>query len=146
MATTGQSAEYALYAATPPLQPSAKAYGARLHRYRATVTLASQAAGEVQLMHIPPGQVFCFGVLNTSASLGSSTVAIGVTGTVGKYRAAAVFTATDTPTLFGVNAAVADAGHTDNTAGAVTDVFLTVATASLPASGTLVVDLYFSGV
>lgn len=145
MATTGQSAEYALYAATPPLQPSAKAYGARLHRYRATVTLASQAAGEVQLMRIPPGRVFAFGVLNTDTSLGSSTVAIGITGTTGKYRAAAVFTATSTPTMFGVNAAVADAGHTDGTVDAPVDVFATVASASLPASGTLVVDMYFSG-
>jgi hypothetical protein len=95
--------------------------------------------------------LFAYGVLNTDTSLGTSTVAIGISGSTGKYKAAGTFTATSTPTLFGVNAAVASTSHTSSEVGSSPlgegtneDVIMTVATAALPASGTLVVDLYFS--
>jgi hypothetical protein len=58
-------------------------------------------------------------------------VAIGIAGATGKYRAAAAFTATDTPTLFGVGDAVGEALAGEEV------VFLTIGAASLPASGTL---------
>ncbi len=126
--------------------------GGRLRRYRAIVALDAQGTGTVDLgLRIPPGHVFAFGVLNTDTSLGSSTIAIGVAGTAAKYKAAGTFTSTSTPTLFGANAAVAATSHTSSEVGSSPlgqgtneDVIMTVAAAALPASGTLVVDMYFS--
>ena len=78
-------------------------------------------------------------MINASATLGASaTVAIGVSGTAGKYRTAATFTAA-APTLFGNVAAVDDAPLT-----AEETVIMTVAVAALPSSGTCTVDLYYS--
>jgi hypothetical protein len=115
-------------------------YEAHVIRFRATVNLASQASGDtVVLADIPTGYVFDGGDLTTSVSLSTATVAIGNSGAAGKYRAAAVFTATDVPTPFGVTAAMAGLASS-----APERVILTVGTASLPAAGTLVVDLYFS--
>jgi hypothetical protein len=137
--------------------PSGGVVGGRLRRFRGLVTLASQGAGTVALttpsggLTIPPGHTFAYGVLTSSVSLGSTTLAIGIAGSTGKYRAAAVFTSADTPTMFGVTAAVAAASETTGTVGsspkgAGTDetIVLTTAAAALPASGSLVVDLYFS--
>lgn len=127
---------------SPAQLPSATSgYGARLHRYRASITLASQASGDtVVLANIPAGQCFAKGVIVTDTSLGTATVSVGNASSAAKYKAAAVFTATDTPTAFGKAAAVAAVPST-----AQEQVLLTVGTAALPASGQLVVDLYFSG-
>lgn len=123
----------------PATKPSASVVGGRLRRFRATITLASQADGDtVVLAKVPAGHTFAYGVLTGSASLGSSTIAVGIAGTAGKYRAAAAHTAT-TPTFFGLAAQVAGAALT-----AEETVILTNTTAALPSSGTLVVDLYFS--
>lgn len=123
-------------------KPKASVYGGRLKRMRATITLASQATTDtLQLANLPAGAVFAFGVLNSDTSLGTSTLAIGITGTTGKYRAAATFTATDTPTFFGK---AAEAAGSDNGASTETTVIGTIASAALPASGTLVIDLYYS--
>lgn len=124
-------------------KPRATVYGARLKRLRATIALASQTTSDTLLLGVlPAGAVFAYGVLTTSASLGSSTLAIGYSGTTGAYRAAAAFTSTDTPTMFGVTAtgpAASDAGTSSET-----NIIGTIGTANLPASGTLVVDIYYS--
>jgi len=123
-------------------KPRASVYNGRLKRLRATVTLASQATTDtLQFGNLPAGAVFAYGVLNSDTSLGSSTLAIGISGTTGKYRAAATFTSTDTPTFFGkaAEAAASDAGLS-----AEQTVIGTIASAALPASGTLVVDLFYS--
>lgn len=123
----------------PATKPSATVVGGRLRRFRATVTLASQADGDtVVLAKIPAGHSFAYGVLTSSASLSTATIAIGNATTAGKYRAAAVHTAT-VATLFGISSAADDAPLT-----AEETVILTNTTAALPSSGTLVVDLYFS--
>lgn len=137
--------------------PSGGVVGGRLRRFRGLVTLASQAVGTVSFtspsggIRIPPGHTFAYGVINTDTSLGTATLAIGISGSTGKYRAAAVHTATNTPTFFGVVAAVAASSETSGTIGSAPkgtgtdeDIVLTTAVAALPASGTLVVDLYFS--
>jgi hypothetical protein len=136
------STELAGIDSTPAVKPSATAaYGARVKRFRATIALASQAAADtIVLADLPAGYVFAYGVLNTSVTLGAATVAVGPSGTPAKYRAAAVFTAVDTPTLFG--SAIAGAGQAALTA--TERVLLTIAAAALPASGTLVVDIYAS--
>jgi hypothetical protein len=104
---------------------------------RATITLASQTTSDtIVIAKAKAGENFLYGVINNSASLGTSTVAVGITGNTGKYRAAAVKTST-TPEVFGPVAAMSDLAADE-------EIFITIAVASLPASGTLVVDLYFS--
>lgn len=123
-------------------KPKATVYGARLKRLRATVTLNSQSTSDTLVLgNLPSGSVFAYGVLTSSVSLGSSTLAIGPAASTGKYRTAATFTSTDTPTMFGNTAAVS-AADTGSTADE--QVIGTIASAALPASGTLVVDLYYS--
>ena len=139
MAQTGQSTENALYAGSPAVQPAANAFGGRLKRYRSRIAMTSQTVGEIALTRVPPGSVFAFGVITTSATLGSSTIAVGITGTVAKYKAAATFTAVNIPTIFGIAAAQDDEGL-----AAAEDIFATIASATLPASGTVIIDLYFS--
>ncbi len=132
--------------------PDGSVVGGRIRRYRAVVDLNSQGTGAVDLsLRIPPGQVFAFGVLTSDTSLGSSTIALGISGAAAKYKAAGTFTATDTPTLFGDTDAVAATTHTTSEVGSSPlgtgtneDIIMTVAVAALPASGTLVVDMYFS--
>ncbi len=122
-------------------RPSASVYGARLKRFRATVTYAGQTTSDtVLLASVPAGHTFAFGVLTADTSSGSTTLAIGTSGSAAKYKAAGAFTATDTPTLFGKAAAMDDAAPLSDTE----NVILTLAAATAPSSGTLVVDLYFS--
>ena len=112
---------------------------AKLRRFKATITLASQASGDViQLFKVPAGYSFVTGILNASASLATATVKIGTAADDDKYRASAVHTAT-APTLFGAQDGFVKGGNTADEL-----VILTVGTAALPASGTLVVDMIFS--
>ena len=124
-------------------RPKASVYGARLKRLRATVTMASQTTSDTLLLgNLPAGAVFAFGLMTVSASTGSATLAIGYSGTAGAYRAAAALTTTDTPTLFGVTAtgpAASDAGSTTET-----PIIGTIAGATMPSSGTMVVDIFYS--
>lgn len=126
-------------------RPRATVQGGVLRRMRGTFTLSATAVTTSDTLVIgtlPAGATFAFGVITASATMGASaTLAIGTTGATGKYRAAATFTAVDTPTMFGVNTAVgvADPGLT-----AEEQVFITIAAASLPTAGTLVVDIYYS--
>jgi hypothetical protein len=125
----------------PETNSNGAVQGGRLRRYRASITMADQADGDtITLARVPAGMAFAYGVINASATLGSATVAIGVAGTPAKYRAAAVFTSA-APTLFGAVAAVDDAPLSDAEV-----VILTIGADDLPSSGTLVVDLYYSGV
>lgn len=140
----------------PVIKPSIAAYGGRLRRYRAVINLgaattttgsgsdttAVTTSDNVLLARLPAGAAFAFGILTSSVTLGSAVVAIGTSkthGSNGQYRAAATFTATDMPTLFGLAAAVGGAALSADT-----PVYLTCATADLPTSGTLIVDIYCS--
>lgn len=123
----------------PTTKSSGAVQGGRLRRFRATVTMAAQASGDtIVLAQVPAGHVFAYGVLNASATLGTSTLAIGTDAAAGKYRAAATFTAA-APTLYGASTAVDDDPLT-----AEEEVIATIGVAALPGSGTLIVDLYFS--
>ena len=82
-------------------KPSATNYGARVKRFRATITYASQASGSIfVLANRPAGTTFAFGIATTSASTGSATFSVGVTGATAEYKALAALTTTDTPTFF----------------------------------------------
>lgn len=205
---------------TPPIKANRPSVGGRLRRYSAVLTLgaatttngdgndtiAVTTADTVVLGKIPAGATFDFGIITSSVSLGTSTIAIGVatasatgSGTSGqnvisvssitgnivlgqevsgtgigtgavvtgvnfstntvslsvansgavsgtinfgsttRYKAAATFTATDTPTLFGTAAS-----QRGDPLPADVEVILTTAVANLPSSGTLVIDLYFN--
>jgi hypothetical protein len=116
--------------------------GGRLRRYSGSITLNAQTTSDtIVVAQVPAGADFVFGMLTSSVSLGTSTIAIGYTGATGAYRTAATFTATDTPTPFGNTAQVKATPLT-----AEQQVFITIGTASLPGSGTLVVDLFFANV
>lgn len=122
-------------------KPAATVYMARIKRMRATFTLNTQTTSDTLVIgNLPPGATFLYGILNTDTSLGATaTLAIGNSTTTDKYRAAATFTSTNTPTLFGKTAAAAA-----DPLSAAEQVIGTIAAANLPASGTLVVDLFYS--
>ncbi|MFK4647219.1 hypothetical protein ABIF96_005793 [Bradyrhizobium ottawaense] len=104
----------------------------------AVVTMATQTTSDTIVVGVlPKGSIFLYGVLNNSATLGSSTVAIGITGTTGKYRAAATKTST-TPEVIGVG------GNHGVALSAAETVFITIGAASLPSSGTLSVSLFYA--
>ena len=69
--------------------------------------------------------------------MATATVKIGTKDDDDKYKAAAVFTSTNTPTLFG-NAAAMAALAADE------EIMITTGTAALPASGTLKVSMIFA--
>ena len=140
------STELASIAATPVVKANAtKGYGARLRRYRGTITYATQryAGGGPDttiVAVVPAGSIFAFGVITSDTSSGSCTIGVGITGSTVKYKAQAAFTATETPTVFGKAAVVGLATPliADET------IFVTYGAADAPASGTLVIDLYFT--
>ena len=140
------SKEQAPLEARPQQMVSGAVFRGDLRRLRCSYDLAVDGAvttsDQIKLATLPTGAVFAYGTLNQSASLGTSAVAIGtsaVHGSNGQFRAAAVKTSTNSPEVFQQVAAAAAAPSV-----AAQDGWLTVATASLPGSGTIVVDLYFS--
>ena len=125
----------------PETNANGAVQGGRLRRFRATVPFAGQADGDtVTLARVPAGHVFAYGVINNTATFGgTATIAIGVAGAAGKYRAAAKCETTG-PILFGVAAAADDAPLAD-----AETIVLTVGAAALPTSANFaVIDLYFS--
>lgn len=124
-------------------KPRASVYHAKLKRLRASFTLATQTISDTLVLGVlPAGATFAYGVYNASVTLGgTATLAIGITGATAKYAAATAFTAVNAPTLFGT---VATAGAADPALTAEEQVFVTIAGASLPGSGTMVIDLYYS--
>lgn len=104
------------------------------------VTLASQVAGTIGVAFIPRGSRIHRIGMNTDTSLGSTTVEIGILGTVAKYRASATFTTTDQWVWNELNAAL----DVQLTADEV--ILLTTATATLPASGRLLIRTEFKAV
>jgi hypothetical protein len=129
-------------ALTPVVKPAATlGVNANVRRFRGALLLAGQVITDNwQITTMSAGCLFCYGVMTSTVTLGTSTLAVGVSGAAGKYAAAAVFTTPNVPTLFGNALAVGQ-----QTPFAADEVVLgTVAAASLPGAGTLVVDMYAS--
>jgi hypothetical protein len=121
-------------------KPAATVVQSRLKRLRGLFTYNTQTTSDTLVIgNLPSGATFAFGAITTSASTSTATLAVGISGATGKYKAAGAVTTTDTPQLFGLAAEVGGAPTT-----AETQVFVTIGTASLPASGTLVVDIFYS--
>jgi len=101
-------------------------------------TLAGEAAGAYNIGAAIPKGAHITGIrMMTSATLGSSTIAIGIAGTAGKYRAAATFTTADAWTELGAASALFDELTADE------QLIMTVAAASLPSSGRLLFDITY---
>jgi hypothetical protein len=129
----------ALLAAKPRDLPIAALLTGKVRVMRERFNLATDVAGSYAIGGmLPANSVPLFGVLNTDTSLGTSTIAIGVAGATGKYRAAAVFTTINTPTLFGVLGGIGVPLVTEE------QMLLTVAVASLPASGFLDIAMFYA--
>jgi hypothetical protein len=113
--------------------------GGALRRFRYDIVLEGQASGDtINLGKKPRNHRFFAGAANSDVSLGASTIAIGLAGNAGKYRAAGVHTTPNTPVLFGTHAASA-AGE-----GEEEDLILTVGAASLPGAGNLAIEIVTS--
>lgn len=124
---------------TPRAAPSVSLVGGRLRTWHEHVTLATQTTSDtIEVGWLQKGSVFQYGLLLADTSLGSTTVAIGITGTTGKYRTAATFTTTNQPVLFGNLAASGVALTADEI------IFLTLGAASLPGSGSLDIMFFYT--
>ena len=111
----------------------------RVRCFNEKITLNSQPTTDtIEVARLPKGARVLFGILNSTVSLSTSTIALGTAASNGKYRAAAVFTATDTPTFFGLATKVGEALTAEDI------VIITIATAALPASGVLRVQLFYA--
>lgn len=138
--TIWYSQELAGIASLPVVKPSASQYAGGVYIYQGSVTLQTQLiADTIVVGQVPSGAAFLFGLMSTDTSLGSSTISIGITGTPAKYRALAVFTATNTPTFFGLVA------NSANVSLLVQETqIITIAVANLPASGNLIIQQYWA--
>lgn len=125
---------------SPPKKADARKVGRKMRSIQATFDLASQAAGSFLVIgRRPAGSAFCGVDFETDTSLGSTTVAVGSRSAPARDKAAAVFTATETPTPFGLVASkAADPITADEIVG------ITTAAASLPASGILIVEYFYA--
>lgn len=129
----------------PVVKPSATlGHGGRIRCFRGSYTLVAAAVTTADTLNIcimPAGTIFQGGEITSGVSLGSSTLAIGIAGTTGKYRVAATFVAVDTPTLFGTAAALAN--QTPLTGDE--RIIGTIAAANLPTTGqSLVIQMFGS--
>ena len=111
---------------------------ARTKFIHTVIPLAAQANGDtVELFDVPAGFQIIAGFLLATAGLGGTVIiAIGVTVTAAKYRAAAIFNTADAPTLFGVGANML------TPLTALERWILTVGAAALPGSGSLRVGVF----
>lgn len=130
---------------TSPAKADGRVHGGAVRNYHATLdmaqaTVAKNSGDTNVLFRLPAGCKPLFLVLTASATMGATaTIAIGKSGTAAKYKAAAIFTAVDTPTMFMLSSAADDAPL-----AADEDVILTIAAAALPGAGVLTVDMLCS--
>jgi len=127
--------------AVPVGQVDGSVVGGHVRVRRATIPMINPAyqTTDTIVVALPDiGDAFLYGVINADVTMGSTTIAIGITGTTGKYRAATTFAAA-APTLFGASPA---GGWPKLTA--VETIFLTLAAAALPTTGTLTVDTFWA--
>lgn len=127
-------------AATKPATKSpGNAVRSTTRRTISTFNLAAQAIGDrLMLPRIPKGARGVRFRLQSSVALGgAATLALGIAGTVGKYRAAAIKNDTAQETVVSATTLAAELAADE-------DPFITVAAAALPGAGTLVVETIYS--
>lgn len=114
--------------------------GGKVRVAQAVFNCASDGTGTYTApIRLPAGARVICAYINASVTMGASaTIAIGIAGSTGKYRAAATYTSADTFTLLGLNAALAVALAAEE------QILLTVAAAALPASGRLIIGFLYT--
>jgi hypothetical protein len=132
----------------PPVKPADAAYGGRVYRFRAIINLATINGGSavttsdaIQLATVPAGYVLDKVDMISSVSLTTSVQAIGTSSTHasnGQLRAAAAYGTT--AEVLSSTSTSAQKAATALTAD--TPIWMTLATANLPTTGTVVVDIY----
>lgn len=127
--------------ALPVVKPTAPQYSGGVFVYEASILLASQATTDTIVVGVvPAGSQYLYSILNTDTSLATATIAIGITGTTGKYRAAATLTGVNTPILSQLVAPALNGQALTATERQ----FITIAVASLPASGNLLYQAFWA--
>lgn len=134
-----QGVQMAKLQATPVVVPDPGFVDGTVRVFNERVNLATQTTADtIEICRLPNGSIPLYGRMITDTAFGiTATVAIGITGTTGKYRAAATFNTADTWEAFGVVANVGEALTAEET------VFVTIAAASLPASGIWRIQFYY---
>lgn len=109
--------------------------GGKRRSAQAEFTAASDAVGTYTVpIRLPRGARVIEAAMNASVTMGgTATLALGIAGATGKYRAAATFTTTDQWVSFALNAAVGVELAAEE------QILLTVAAAALPSSGRLLI-------
>jgi hypothetical protein len=128
------------FSVAPPVKSSPGEHGGLVRSLTDTVTYATQTTSDTIVIgggYLPIGARVLEVLMTTSVTTGSATLALGITGTVAKYKAAGAVTTANVPQVFGPAAAL------NVPLTAQEQLFLTIAGASLPASGTLVVTVLY---
>ena len=115
---------------TAKLDPVAQ--GGRIRSASGTLTYAAQAAGSYSFdsaLKLPIGANVVGATISTSTTTGTASIALGITGTTAKYKAAAAVTA-----LTAANVAVPHAALLEPLT-AEEEVIVTSASAALPTAG-----------
>jgi hypothetical protein len=119
--------------------------GGKLRVAQAVFTFATDAQGTYTIpIRLPRGARVLETAINTSVTTGSATIALGIAGTVAKYRAAAAVTSAD----LWVTQGVATTGGALNAICGVPllvdeQLIMTTAAATLPASGRMVIRVTY---
>jgi hypothetical protein len=123
----------------PVTKRSATAVGGRARRVISTFAIAGQAIGDrLMLPRVAKGARGVHHVIQPSIALGGvATLALGIAGNTGKYRAAAIKNDT-------LRETVSLAANTSAELAADEDQFLTVARPRCPAPGSLVVETIYN--
>jgi hypothetical protein len=137
----------------PMVLPKAGLINGKLRVQVATITLAGQTtADQIHFARIWRDAILLGFRHTTDTSLGSSTVAFGTVhaGESAKFKSAATFTATNTPTMTGLASAIgrdlsADTLYDINDqVRNYVDMVITIGAASLPASGRYIVETWYT--
>lgn len=130
----------AAFNTNPPTKNGPEVGGGRLRVMTDTITYAAQTTSDTIVLFgkkLPVGATVLGGQITTSVTTGTSTVALGITGSTTKYTAATAYTAVNIPTNFGSAAGVGSVTTAEE------QLFFTIGTGSLPASGTMDVVLFY---
>lgn len=122
---------------SPQITPDPGNINGTVRCFNEKVTLDTQTTSDtINIGVLPKGARFLYGVLETTVTLATATLAIGIASDIDKYRVAAVKTSV-VPEVFGRSLFAGDELTEEET------LFLTIAVASLPSSGTLRVKLFY---
>ncbi len=91
-----------LNAETPTPEPGSINGSVKVFNEKYTVLGTETTSDTIEICKLPKGARFLYGVFQSDDAQGSAQVAFGITGTVAKYRAAAVL-AVDIPEVFGLS-------------------------------------------